>query len=1026
MSIGKLVPGQASYYEQSVAHGRDDYYSGHGEAPGQWTGAAATRLGLVGRVDAARFNAMIAGIDPSDTTLRRTLLSKERKVRTINGKRHAPVAAYDLTFSAPKSISVLFALADPPVARELVAAHDVAVHGALEYLEQEALYTRRGRNGAVVERGEGLLAAAYRHRMSRAKDPQLHTHVVAANLVRTPSDGQWRALHAAVIYRHARTAGTLYQAHLRAEVTDRLGLTWGPVVKGAAELDGVPREVLREFSRRRVEIEQAARDDNIPLTTKAQGEALALKTRTAKDHTVRTRDWRIDIHARAQEHGLDDQALRELLATGHHRLRDLGPTGLDHPSSGDPHRPAETTPPDGPPHRSLAPDPDELLRHLVGPDGLTANANTFDTRDALRAIAEQHQQGIPVTATRALAETLTTDHPEVLATRPEDFTGIVEPRHTTTDLVRTEQALIAAAVGRADSDVARVPPEQVERFLTGREQPLNPEQQRVVRGVATSGNGVDVIEALAGTGKTFTASAIHDLYTQTGRPVLGVAPTGRAARELTEAGISARTIHALLATIDHHTDHPALPAGAVLVLDEASMSPTRLTRRLLQLAHDAQAKVVAIGDSGQLPSVQAGGWLRQIGERSGGPHHLTTVMRQRDPHERDVLRRLHDDPRGGTAYLTWLDRHDRLHIDHLPARLLDTAIDAWTSAIDEHGIEQAVLIARDQATRHALNDRARTWLHHHDRLGQDSRYGERAFATGDRVIARRNDTALDLDNGTRATITTTSPDRIELRTNAGATRIVPAGYVVEHLEHAYALTGHAMQGATVQWAAVIARQEQLTKGWAYTALSRAREQTRLYVPTENPTTHQDRVEIAPRDDRDAVDRDQLLQRIADRMATRDDEDLATTQLQRSEPSVPRAGLEATNAAPTPRPDTTARSIDERRGIVRLVTEQRARAQQRLDDLPPPIVRRFRGPRDGHAVERAALTAALRAADEQLQRIEKIEPRHGCEPDRVDVHGTRLPGVVIPPIDDRPHPDGTPNERTAPSRHVEPSNVADDL
>src|SRR5271168_1461031 len=224
LSIGKLALGQQRYYEQQVAQGRDDYYSGRGEAPGEWVGAGAEELGLHGRVTAEQFNALLAGKDP-----------RAPGERLRAGVSEPEIAALDLTFSAPKSVSVLFAVAPAEVSAALVDAHEEAVRAAVGYLEREAAFVRRGRGGARFERSGGLIAAAYRHRMSRALDPQLHTHVVTANLGRG-EDGRYTALHHPSLYRAARTAGYLYQSHLRALARDRLGLDWEPVRKGAAEL----------------------------------------------------------------------------------------------------------------------------------------------------------------------------------------------------------------------------------------------------------------------------------------------------------------------------------------------------------------------------------------------------------------------------------------------------------------------------------------------------------------------------------------------------------------------------------------------------------------------------------------------------------------------------------------------------------------------------------------------------------------------------------------------------------------------
>ena len=177
---------------------------------------------------------------------------------------------------------------------------------------------RRGEAGEHVERAEGLIAAAYRHRMSRALDPQLHTHVVAANLARG-SDGRFTALHGAPLYRAAKTAGYLYQAHLRALVRERLGLQWGEVHRGAAELEGVKRPVIEEFSKRRGEMLRAAEEGGIGLETKAAAETAALATRDRKHYGIETHTWREEVRARAAELGLGAEELDDLFREGWER-----------------------------------------------------------------------------------------------------------------------------------------------------------------------------------------------------------------------------------------------------------------------------------------------------------------------------------------------------------------------------------------------------------------------------------------------------------------------------------------------------------------------------------------------------------------------------------------------------------------------------------------------------------------------------------------------------------------------------------
>src|SRR5215218_6464367 len=247
LSLGKLAAGQAGYYldqaqgtttrAQAVASGVEDYYLGGHEAKGRWAGAGAATLGLRGEVADEPLLRVLAGEHPATgDPLGRVLASRR--------------PGFDLTFSAPKSVSVLFGIGDDRLRSTLQAAHDEAVADAFGYMERHAAVTRRGPAGVYAIAGIGLVAAAFRHRTSRAGDPQLHTHVLVANLT-LGGDGRWSTLDARRIYTHAKTAGYLYEARLRSIVTRELGVEWTPVRNGIAEIAGVPSPVLRAFSRRR-------------------------------------------------------------------------------------------------------------------------------------------------------------------------------------------------------------------------------------------------------------------------------------------------------------------------------------------------------------------------------------------------------------------------------------------------------------------------------------------------------------------------------------------------------------------------------------------------------------------------------------------------------------------------------------------------------------------------------------------------------------------------------------------------------
>src|ERR1035437_7688159 len=270
LSIGRLgATGGADYYLDKVANNVDDYYLGRGEAPGQWIGATAERLGLAGQIDADMLRNLLAGTSATGESLGMQIRPERRP-------------GYDLTFSAPKGVSLLWALGPGDVRDAISAAHDQAVAAVLDQLSAEACYARRGRDGTRLVEANGFVGAAFRHRTSRAGDPQLHTHVVVPNLVQG-SDGRWSAPDGRQLYTWKMTAGTLYQSALRAELAP-LGLAWQVRRNGLGELRDVPKMILRTFSKRRVDIEQAM--DQRGSTSAKAAEKAALATRERKPAEV--------------------------------------------------------------------------------------------------------------------------------------------------------------------------------------------------------------------------------------------------------------------------------------------------------------------------------------------------------------------------------------------------------------------------------------------------------------------------------------------------------------------------------------------------------------------------------------------------------------------------------------------------------------------------------------------------------------------------------------------------------------------
>lgn len=211
LSIGKLsaASNTAVYYLEVIANGRDDYYLAAGEAPGRWMGSAASHLGLSGAVAPQDLRSMLDGLDPQSGA-------------KLVGWR--TVAGFDLTLSAPKSVSLFVGVGWRRGRHPVMAAHDTAVEAAVSYFEDEACVVRRGRGGVNHLGGAGFVSAAFRHRTSRESDPNLHTHLITGNLT-FGEDDRWSALHSADLYRHGRTAGFVYQSVLRHQIVERLAVS---------------------------------------------------------------------------------------------------------------------------------------------------------------------------------------------------------------------------------------------------------------------------------------------------------------------------------------------------------------------------------------------------------------------------------------------------------------------------------------------------------------------------------------------------------------------------------------------------------------------------------------------------------------------------------------------------------------------------------------------------------------------------------------------------------------------------------
>jgi len=783
LSLAKLAggPDAGRYYTDAVARGREDYYAGAGEARGRWAGVGSGWLGLSGEVEEGDFGQLMRGLGPLDG----------RPLRQSQGP--GDTAGFDVTFSAPKSVSVLYGAGDAETVAAVREAHDAAVEQALGYLEREAAYTRRGKAGRQRVKADGLVVATFRHRTSRAGDPQLHTHAVIANTVR--ADGRWSALDARGLYREQKTAGYLYKAVLRGELSRSLGVSWGPVEKGSAEITGIPDGVLEHFSRRRREIVEHLAEHG--RSSPAAAEVAALETRKRKDYAVPVDRLREEWRARASEHGLSARALE--------RVRDR------------------------PWHERIPVDLQLSAATVAGVIGVTREHASFDRRDAIRAWCEHHQQGASVERIEEVTDRWL-DSRHTVKLSDDDPSGLKVARYSTPQMLRAEQELLTDARERTDAGVGVADERALDHALAERPE-LTSEQQQLVRALTTTGDGVHVVRAPAGTGKTYALEAAHAAWKHSGLRAQGCALSARAARELQEqTAIPSQTIHQLRSDISRYADTPP----DVLIVDEAGMVGTRDLHALSSHAREHQIKLVLVGDDRQLPEIEAGGAYQALAQQQGALQ-LSEVKRQREAWDRDAIMQLREGDRD--AWATAYREHERIISEPTAGRLRQRLVaDWWQSAKDG---SDAVMIAHRRVDVADLNQRARQRMRQEGRLGPAELHTpERSFAQGDQVICRRNERQLDLVNGTRGEVTALDQlaGQLTITDPNGQEHRVDRGYLdAGHLDHAYATTAHALQGATVDHALILGS-EDLYQQWGYTALSRHRHTARFYLHAEAQDT----------------------------------------------------------------------------------------------------------------------------------------------------------------------------------------------
>lgn len=556
-----------------------EYYADGQKVAGHWFGAGAEKLGLAGVVTEKEFLRLCEGLHPQ-TGERLTL--RRNSSRRESGQVVANRRVfYDFTISPPKSVSVLGLLQDD----RIIAEHDRAVQVAILELEKLA-ETRVRKGGASGSRLTGnVVGTTFRHDTSRELDPHLHTHCILLNATFDPVEGCWKALEAGLLHRAQKLVENAYY-HELCRGLQRLGYEVASNRRGF-EIKGVPQSVIECFSKRRQQIDEETRrriaKGELRGNEKAFREQISREIRKRKTHATSgdrlLSDWQRQISRE------DRAALRACHGTRR------GPA------------------PDAADVEKLISWADEHLfeRHAVVED--------FDVLSA--CLARGRGQNFDL---RELRETL-------------DWRDYVRDagstKLTSREVLRRELALVfAARDGRGRHS------ELAPEFSPSPK--LSDEQEKAVRHILGSRDFITLFRGGAGTGKSFALQEVYRGITGSGQSVVTLAPQRQQVTDLTRDGLPARTVAEVLAS-------RSVPAGAVVIVDEAGQIGGRQFLDLVELTKSRGGRLVLSGDTRQHGAVAASDALRAI-EAYGWitPAEIETIRRQspelgRTPTERSRI-----------------------------------------------------------------------------------------------------------------------------------------------------------------------------------------------------------------------------------------------------------------------------------------------------------------------------------------------------------------------------------------------------
>lgn len=785
-SISNTV--QAAQYYESLA--TEDYYELGGEPAGYWVGQLQSALYLNGELCSGELGKMLQGYHPTSGEALASNAGIDHK------------GGWDMTFSAPKSVSVAWALADQETRTAIQAAQKKAVEAGIKFLEKNAFSSRD--RGEVTSPIHQVIAAAYEHSTSRSQDPQLHTHVLVANLG-LRSDGSVCAIDFDSRWKLA--AGAVYRAELANEL-QQIGFQIEQDLNKSFSINGIPQKLCDAFSKRRLAIVEQAEKYGV---TSVQGMQIAtFVTRENKtveiSRSILFQQWQAEATALSYQSDLVQQC------------------------------------------RIYQPIQSKMLTPMEIFNDLHQQMSTFTPQQLYHAVAVASQGHLHANGVNQYVNKILHD-PELVRLQAINHKldrGLdqTELRFTTQAQLTLEKHLLDHAKQRQHETQHKI----VVDPLLIKHANLTKEQQLALEHITTQSGGLKIIQGMAGTGKGFLLGVAHLAWENVGLDVRGATLAAKAAQGLQESTqIPSQTLHSLIHQLN--TEKTELTNKTVLVIDEAGMVGSRQLAQILDYADQVKAKVVLVGDSQQLQPIDAGGAFRLLAQNLGYAS-LQNIQRQKELVDRKIVMQLASGQ--SQQALDLMRKQGKLHVQPIQEETIRKLVEDWWQTKIEQPSASTLMLAGTRSDLYQLNQAARLKMHKSGQLGascevetiHNNVHSFREFAVGDRILFCKNQRRLGITNGDVGIlkkIQINQDGHWQFQVEREDSKIVEFSLTDDEniksaytaIDHAYALSVHKAQGMTVDQAFVLTSDLMVDREWSYVAASRARYRTHFYCTVEN-------------------------------------------------------------------------------------------------------------------------------------------------------------------------------------------------